>query len=63
MKQFWLICCNTKLKWHNFSFLGNDAIFSPEDGDSMFLRNFGNTYESTQGHNTFYPSTEELVVV
>jgi hypothetical protein len=26
---------------HNFSFVGNTGIFSPEDGDSMFIRNIG----------------------
>jgi hypothetical protein len=44
MKQLLRSCCNTKLirtVSHNFSFVGNPVIFSPDDGDSMFLRNIG----------------------
>jgi hypothetical protein len=35
---------------HNFSFVGNAAIFSPEDGNGIFWRNFS-TYKSTWCHN------------
>jgi hypothetical protein len=44
MRRLLRNCCNTELSRtvsHNFSFIGNAAIFSPEDGDSMFLRNGG----------------------
>jgi hypothetical protein len=35
-------CCNMELSGtvsHNTNFVENAAIFNPEDGDSMFLRN------------------------
>jgi hypothetical protein len=47
-------CCktivNTKLSRTvlHFSFVGNPAIFNPEDGDSMFLQNAG-MYVSLDG--------------
>jgi hypothetical protein len=43
MKWFLHDCCNMKQSWavsHSFSFVGNYANFSPEDGDRMFHQHF-----------------------